>query len=104
MDKTEMKLKLKKNKLEMEYKDKLQVRQVLFLALIGIPLTIFNIAITLIRFGILKIDLPLAIIVSLIVSFFLWSFADDKTNELKDFRDQIDSLEKQFLNSKEEKN
>ena len=52
MDELELKFRLRKNKLEMEYKDKMQIREVLFLAMVGIPFTVFNIAITIMDFDV----------------------------------------------------
>jgi len=90
MDKVEIKLKLRKNKLEMEYNDKMQIRQAFILVSIGVPFTIAGI---LINGGVSWVKIAL---LSLPIGAGFVYLTRRKSNELKEVRNKIDDLEKQF--------
>lgn len=94
MDETDIKLKLRKNRLEMEHKDKMQIRNALLLALVGIPLTIFNLVIS------AGYDKLYGFVAAFIIAFFLWRFVEQQNKNLEKIRRKINRLENQLLKEK----
>ncbi len=98
MNEREIKLKLRKNRLEMEYQSLLQVRNAILLAWTGIPITIINIGISVLHLDIVPVFV--ATTVSWAIIEWLRRVWDRR---MSDKWSELDSMLSEFMRQKKHK-
>lgn len=82
-----LEISIRKNKIDLEYQAIIQERNATLLALVGVPATIFNIAITL-----LKWDVLAAAVVAFFSVWVLWGVKLALDNKIKDKIGELDRI------------
>lgn len=78
---------LKKNKIDLQYQNLMQERNAILLTLVGMPITIFNLAIS-----IFKLEIFQSVIISFISFYFLLRLKEHWDKKVKQKINEIDYL------------